>query len=76
MFKYVDVDDNQVLVNFQELPQGFVHQSCNSGRLSCDSLTCQQWILLFHCLEVTSNASSCGDHTVLGNLSSQESLDI
>ena len=76
MFKSVAFDDNQVLVDLQEPPRGFVHQSCYLGRLNCDSLTCQQWILLFHCLEVTSNASSCGDHTALGNLCTQGSMDI
>ena len=40
MFKYVAVDDNQVLVNLNKPPRGIVGQSYNSGRLNCDSLTC------------------------------------
>ena len=39
MFKYVAVDDNQVLVNLNKPPRGIVGQRCNSGRLNCDSLT-------------------------------------
>ena len=76
MFKYVAVDDNQVLVSLQHPLRGFVHQSCDSGRLNCDSLTCEQRILLLHCLEVGSNASSCGDHTALGKLCTEVSLAI
>ena len=39
MFKYVAVDDNQVLVNLNKPPRGILGQRCNSGRLNCDSLT-------------------------------------
>ena len=39
MFKYVAVDDNQVLVNLNKRPWEIVGQRCNSGRLNCDSVT-------------------------------------
>ena len=39
MFKYVAVDDNQVLINLNKPPRGIVGQRCNSGCLNCDSLT-------------------------------------
>ena len=76
MFKYVAVDDNQVVVNLKKPPRGVVGQSCNSGRLNCGSLTCQSLVLLFHCLEVTSKASSWGDHTALGRLLTKVFLDV